>query len=124
MARWGRPFTAKADYGPGFRKTFKDGLQGMGISLVHSSSYNPRSMGLAERSVRSIKSLLKKNSKLSQLELDELVFTINTNQQGANQGCSLERFLGRAINTALPNSLARTFGFEDAIKARAEVREK
>ena len=59
-----------------------------------------------------------------QLELDELVFTINTNQQGANQGCSLERFLGRAINTALPNSLARTFGFEDAIKARAEVREK
>ena len=96
----------------------------MGIRLVHSSCYNPRSMGLAERSVRSIKNLLKKDSKLSQLKLDELVFTINTNQQGANQGCSLERFLGRAINTALPNSLARTFGCEDAIKARAEVREK
>ena len=60
---------------------------------------------------------------MSQLELDELVFTINTNQQGANQGCSLERFLGRAINTALPNSLAKTFGFEEAIKARAEIRE-
>ena len=96
----------------------------MGIRLVYSSSYNPRSMGLAERSVRSIKGLLKNNSKLSQLELDELVFTVNTNQQGVNQGSSLERFLGRAINTALPNSLAKSFGFEDAIKERAEVREK
>ena len=123
-SRWGRPFSCKADYGPGFRKTCKEGLQGMGIQLVHSSSYNPRSMGLAERSVRSIKNLLKKNSRLSQLELDEMVFTINTNQQGANQGSSLERFLGRAINTALPNSLAKTFVFQEAIKARAEIREK
>ena len=96
----------------------------MGINLVHSSSYNPRSMGLAERSVRSVKGLLKKNSRLSQLELDELMFTVNTNQQGINQGSSLERFLGRSINTAVPNSLAKSFGFEEAIKERAAVREK
>ena len=96
----------------------------MGINLIHSSSYNPRSMGLAERSVRSVKGLLKKNVKLSQLELDELMFTVNTNQQDVNQGSSLERFLGRAINTALPNSLAKSFGFEAAIKERAAVREK
>ena len=124
VARWGRPFSAKADYGPGFRQTCRDGLLQMGINLVHSSSYNPRSMGLAERSVRSVKGLLKKNSRLSQLELDELMFTVNTNQQGVNQGSSLERFLGRAINTALPNSLAKSFGFEAAIKERAAVREK
>ena len=61
---------------------------------------------------------------MSQLELDELVFTINTNQQGANQGCALERFLGRAINTSIPNSLAKNFGFEEAIQARAEIRMK
>ena len=90
----------------------------MGINLVHSSSYNPRSMGLAERSVRSVKGLLKKNSRLSQLELDEFMFTVNTNQQGINQGSSLERFLGRAVNTAIPNSLAKSFGFEAAIKER------
>ena len=59
VARWGRPFTCKADYGPGFRQTCKEGLLQMGINLVHSSSYNPRSMGLAERSVRSVKGLLK-----------------------------------------------------------------
>ena len=64
------------------------------------------------------------NSKLSQLELDELLFTVNTNQQGINQGSSLERFLGRSINTAVPNSLAKSFGFEEAIKERAAVREK
>ena len=81
-------------------------------------------MGLAERSVRSIKNLLKKNTRLSQLELDELVFTINTNQQKANQGCALERFLGRAINTTIPNSLAKKFGFEEAIQARPETRMK
>ena len=57
-ARWGRPFSTKADYGPGFRKTCKEGLKEMGIKLIHSSSYNPRSMGLAERSLRSIKNLL------------------------------------------------------------------
>ena len=67
---------------------------------------------------------MKNNLKLSQLELDELMFTVNTNQQGVNQGSSLERFLGRAINTALPNSLAKSFGFEAAIKERAAVREK
>ena len=61
---------------------------------------------------------------MSQLELDELVFTINTNQQGANQGCTLERFLGRAINTSIPNSLAKKIGFEEAIQARAETRMK
>merc|ERR1711888_307297 len=124
MARWGRPFVCKTDYGPGFRESCKDGLQQMGISLVHISSYNPRSMGLAERSVRSVEGLLKKNSRLSQLELDELMFTVNTNQQGINQGSSLERFLGRSINTAVPNSLAKSFGFEEPIKERAAVREK
>ena len=53
-ARWGRPYSIKADYGPGFRETCKAGLKKLGISLIHSSSYNPRSMGLDERSVRSI----------------------------------------------------------------------
>ena len=48
-------------------------------------------MGLAERSVRSIKSLLKKNKRPTQLELEELIFTINCNQQESNQGCALER---------------------------------
>ena len=43
-ARWGRPFSAKAYYGPGFCKTCKEGLRELGIKLIHSSSYNPRSM--------------------------------------------------------------------------------
>ena len=80
-ARWGRPFSVKADYGPGFRETCKAGLGKLGISLIHSCSYNPRSMGLAERSVRSIKNLLKKNKRPTQLELEELVFTINCNSR-------------------------------------------
>merc|ERR1712030_215982 len=66
----------------------------------------------------------RKNSRLTQLELDKLLFAINTTQQGKNMGSSLERFLGRSINTALPNSLAKAFTFEEAIKERAAVREK
>ena len=124
MSRWGRPFVCKTDYGPGFRDSCREGMAKLGIKLIHASSYNPRSMGLAERSVRSVKGLLRKNSRLSQLELDELLFAINTTQQGKNMGSSLERFLGRSINTALPNSLAKGFSFEDAIKERAAVREK
>ena len=124
MTRWGRPYVCKTDYGPGFRDSCREGLLKMGIKLIHASSYNPRSMGLAERSVRSVKGLLRKNSRLNQLELDELMFAVNTTQQGINMGSSLERFLGRSINTALPNSLAKTFGFEEAIRERAAVREK
>ena len=120
----GQAIFSKGRYGPGFRKTCKDGLRELGIKLIHSSSYNPRSMGLAERSVRSIKNLLKKNKRLTQLELEELVFTINCNQQGSNQGCALERFMGRSVNTSIPNSLAKGFGFEEAIEARAKSRMK
>ena len=85
----------KTDYGPGFRDSCREGLLKMGIKLIHASSYYPRSMGLAERSVRSVKGLLRKNSRLNQLELDELMFAVNTTQQGKNMGSSLERFLGK-----------------------------
>ena len=124
MSRWGRPFVCKTDYGPGFRESCREGLAKMGIKLIHASSYNPRSMGLAERSVRSVKALLRKNARLSQLQLDEFLFVINTTQQGTNMGSSMERFLGRSINTQLPNSLAKGFSFEEAIRERAAVREK
>ena len=52
------------------------------------------------------------------------MFTINCNQQGANQGCALERSMGRSVNTSIPNSLAKSFGFEEAIEARAKTRMK
>ena len=52
------------------------------------------------------------------------MFTINCNQQGANQGCALERLMGHSLNTSIPNSLAKSFGFEEAIEARAKSRMK
>ena len=52
------------------------------------------------------------------------MFTINCNQQESNQGCALERFMGCSVNISLPNSLAKGFGFEEAIEARAKSRMK
>ena len=46
------------DNGPAFRQRFVDGLKAMGIRSEPSSPYHPESNGLAESSVKNIKSLL------------------------------------------------------------------
>ena len=68
-----------------------------GKRVVHSSAYNPSSMGLVERSVRTLKEILKKHgNNLSQLQLSELVYAINLRTQG-EQGSALTRFLGQGV---------------------------
>ena len=54
-AQFGRPYTAKSDSGPAFRLTWEEELAKLGVSVSHSSCYNPQSNGLVERSVRTLK---------------------------------------------------------------------
>ena len=64
-------------------------------------------MGLVKRLVRTLKEILKKHgNNLSQLQLSELIFAINSRTQG-EQGSALTRFLGRGVRGNLPNSLER-----------------
>jgi hypothetical protein len=118
------PYSAKSDSGPAFRLTWKDEIAKLGVKVAHSSAYNPSSMGLVERSVRTLKEILKKHgNNLSQLQLSELIFAINSRTQG-EQGSALTRFLGRGVRGNLPNSLERDVTWQKQVAIRGEIRQK
>ena len=72
-----------------------------------------------------MKDLLKKSgSSLSQLQLDELIFEINSRKEQGDKGSALARFLGRGLRNKLPNSVDRTVNFKDLIRRRRKEREK
>ena len=105
-SKWGLPYEIKSDNGPAFSKEWENELNKLGIQVLHSSAYNSQSMGLVERSVRTIKEILKKNGHLSHLMLDEQVFAINAKEDGIT-GSNNSRFYGRGVRSGLPNSLDR-----------------
>ena len=45
-ANYGMPYSAKSDSGPAFRQTWEEELSKKGVRVIHSSCYNPASMGL------------------------------------------------------------------------------
>ena len=67
---------------------------------------------------------MQKNKHLSQLELDEYMLCINSQIQPEGQHSAVDRFLGRSVLNFIPNSFNDQFVWQDAIKARSEVREK
>ena len=79
---------------------------------------------MAEHFVRSTKNLLQKNGRMTQLELDELILCVNAQVQPEGQASAIDRFLGRSILTAIPNSLDSTYDWRESIKWRAQLRER
>ena len=76
---YGYPYKIVADGGPAFREDFVEKLLTLNIDHVPSSAYHPQSNSMAEMSVQSVKSGLKKSVvRLTQLHLNELLFAINT----------------------------------------------
>ena len=100
---------------PKFRESWEEELQKLGVKVVHSSAYNPQSMGLVERSVQTLKEILKKNGNLSQLQLAEIVFAVNSKHQG-EQGSAITRFLGQGVRGNLPNVLDRNVQWKELIE--------
>ena len=68
-------------------------LNKIGIKVLHSSAYNSQSMGLVERSVRTLKDILHENGNLSQLMLDKQIFAVNSKDDGVT-GSNNTRFYG------------------------------
>ena len=60
-ANYGMPYSAKSDSGPAFRQAWEEDLKKRGVRVIHSSCYNPSSMGLVERSVRTLKEIPSKH---------------------------------------------------------------
>ena len=95
----------------------------MGVRVIHSSAYNPQSMGLVDRVVRTLKELLRKNSNLSQLKLSELVYAVNC-RENREQGCAMSKFIGRGTRSNLPNSWDRSVNWQQQIQLRGKERKK
>ena len=115
---YGLPHCVRSDGGPAFRQGFSSFLQGMGIDHKKSSPYNSQSNGLAERGVRSLKDVLKKEKTSNQEKIKQIVFNINTHIQNKNEGSAAERFLRRHPRSSLPNSVKREIEHRELIQAR------
>ena len=64
-------------------------------------------MGLVERSVRTLKEILKKNTNLSQLQLIDMVYAVDCKEDGET-GSDQTIFMGRGTRSSLPNSWDRS----------------
>ena len=117
---WGKPFEILADSGPGFRQTFEEECQKLGITVRHSSGYNSSSQSHVERCVGQLKSLLKKCGPLNQLQIHEMVYCNNCREQNSGMGSAIARFLGRNCRGAIPNSLDRNANWQAMMDNRAK----
>ena len=97
--------TVVSDSGPAFRNKVEEECAKLGVRVEHSSAYNPSSMSEVERAVGSLKHLLKRTSSMSQLQLAEMVFGLNSRIQPNETGSPISRFYGRDVRDLLPNSL-------------------
>ena len=95
-------------------------LREVGVNHVHTSPYNSKSNGGVERSVRSIKDVLRKQeiNKVTQEKLDEITYLINQHPQKGEDGTPAERFFGRSPRSVLPNSLTRFVEHHQLIERR------
>ena len=93
----------------------------LGIRVDHSSAYHPSSLSAAERSVQSLKHLLKRSAHMSQLQINECIFAINSRVQPDGCGSPIQRFFQRDVRYGLPNSLDRSVDYRVLMENRRQA---
>ena len=101
--------TLVCDSEPSFLSRFSEECLKLGVRVEHSSAYNPSSQSAVERSVQSLKHLLKRSAHMNQLKISECIFAINSSVQPDGCGSPIARFFQRDVRYhGLPNSLDRS----------------
>ena len=95
FTRFGEPRLIVSDNGPPFNsKEFEQFCKDQQIELLHSPPYNPQSNGSAERWVRTVKEMMKKNlSSFSEESLQKLLFSIRNSPTTKDGFIPSERLL-------------------------------
>ena len=124
ITSYNRPRLLVTDHGPAFSSTFLDFLSSHYIDHHYSSYYRPMSNSPAERSVRSIKDVLRKISNFSEKNLKTAVFGINQHQAQDSSGSPSERFFKRHIRSGLPKIIRKELQHEDLMRIRSEKQQK
>lgn len=91
---YGLPTVMVSDNGPSFAsKEFEEFLQKCTIRWKPSSPYYPKSNGLAERTIQTIKNMIHKSPLAS---IQDIVLSYNTTPT-SHGWCSSEKFYGRPV---------------------------
>jgi len=98
--QFGLPKYIRTDGGPQFRTEFMDFCDDYHIIHELSSAYNPKSNGLAESAVKSVKSLVRKCKRGNEDFLTALL--ARQNVPGSNGISPAMAFLGRPVRANLP----------------------
>ena len=86
-----------------------------------TSPFNSQSNGGPERTIHSLKQVLKKREirRTDDMMLEEICSKVNQYQQG-EQGPAVERFPKRKPRSLLPGSIERIINHTELVKARQE----
>ena len=98
---------------------FLDFLSSHYINHRYSSYYRAQSNSPAERSVRSIKDVLRKIPSFNEKTVRMVVFGINQHVSQDGSGSPSERFFKRRIRLGLPSIVQKEIKHEDLMRIRA-----
>lgn len=121
---YGLPCTIKSDNGPQFRGPFEKFCEELNINHETSSPYNPRSNGLAEATVKAMKSLLDKLNGQIDGRAFRLALLTWRNTPRADGFSPAAGFFGRHQRTLLPDARNPNVNVAEFIVARQTADEK
>ena len=116
ITSYDRPRLVVTDHGPAFSSNFIEFLSSHHIEHHYSSYYRPMSNSPAERTVRSIKDVLKKIPNFSEKNLRTAVFGINQHQAQDGSGSPSESFFKRHIRSGLSKLIRKELQHEDLMR--------
>ena len=121
FSRFGLPKTLLSDNGPQFvADEFKAFLRHNGVKHVTSSPYHPRTNGLAERFVRSVKTIMKKCNKVNNKEINLFLMTYRITPHATTGETPAKLLIGRNLRTRLdllkPDTSSRVRQKQDNMK--------
>ena len=121
---YGVPLCIVSDNGPQYTgQPFQDMCKKWGIRHTTSSPRYPRSNGMAERNVRTVKSLMKKCKETGQ-DIQVALLHYRATPLGSNLPSPAELLLGRQIRTTLPSHHLRRHPNSDEVYDNLKKRQE
>ena len=114
----GLPRCIRSDGGPQFRSTYSNWLASLGVIQETSSPYNSASNGLAEKAIKDVKNMLKRQTGRS--SISKLVAEHNGIARTHMDASPADLFFNRVVRTSTPASGRRKIDMEKELQRRAE----
>ena len=114
MFKLGVPVTLRSDCGTNFMaREFADFCKEYGINHVHSSPYYHEGNGASEKSVDTLKRMMRKNKTKT---IEELSYQLNHMARKGQSASPIQMYFGRDIRGPLPNQLSHDCDIKQAIE--------